>query len=66
MNTVVAVPPTARERGKIAPAKFAHIVLRTSRFEEMMTFGCFLRNTMASQLDFLIGQRAPCMPFTLP
>jgi catechol-2,3-dioxygenase len=38
MNTVVAVPPTARERGKIAPAKFAHIVLRTSRFEEMMTW----------------------------
>jgi catechol-2,3-dioxygenase len=38
MNTVVAVPPTAKERGKIAPAKFAHIVLRTSRFEEMMTW----------------------------
>jgi catechol-2,3-dioxygenase len=38
MNTVVAVPQTARERGRIAPAKFAHIVLRTSRFEEMLNW----------------------------
>ncbi len=32
----ISVPRTAKERGKIAPAKFAHIVFRTSRFEEMV------------------------------
>ena len=59
MNTVVAVPPTARERGKIAPAKFAHIVLRTSRFEEMMTWyktvlevEVVLQNPMVSFLTY--------------
>lgn len=30
------VPPTAKERGKIAPAKFAHAVIRTNRFDEMV------------------------------
>ncbi|MEM9085064.1 MAG: VOC family protein [Pseudomonadota bacterium] len=42
MNTLAMTPPsvpkTAAERGKIAPAKFAHIVMRTSRFEEMVTW----------------------------
>jgi catechol-2,3-dioxygenase len=38
MNTVVSVPKTARERGKIAPTKFAHMVLRTSRFDEMIAW----------------------------
>lgn len=36
MSTVKAVPATARERGKIAPAKFAHIVFKTSRYEELI------------------------------
>ena len=36
MNAEVAVPQTAKNRGKIAPAKFAHLVLRTSRFDEML------------------------------
>ncbi|MEM8936241.1 MAG: VOC family protein [Pseudomonadota bacterium] len=30
------VPETAKERGKIAPAKLAHVVLRSSRYEEMI------------------------------
>ncbi len=30
------VPKTARQRGKIAPAKFAHCVLRTKNFTEMV------------------------------
>ncbi|MCG8440627.1 MAG: VOC family protein [Caulobacterales bacterium] len=32
------VPKTAKERGKIAPAKLAHIVLRTSRYQEMIAW----------------------------
>lgn len=32
------VPKTAQERGKIAPAKFAHIALRTSRYEEVIAW----------------------------
>ena len=34
----MGVPKTALERGKIAPAKFAHIVYKTSRYEEMMAW----------------------------
>lgn len=30
------VPQTAKERGKVAPAKLAHIVFRTSQYEEMV------------------------------
>ncbi len=30
------VPKTAKERGKIAPAKLAHVALQTSRYEEML------------------------------
>ncbi len=30
------MPPTAKERGKTAPAKLAHIVLRTSRYDELI------------------------------
>lgn len=30
------VPKTAKERGKIAPAKLAHVVIRTSQYEEMI------------------------------
>lgn len=36
MNAAATVPQTARERGKIAPVKFAHLVLRTSQFDEML------------------------------
>ncbi|MEM9286850.1 MAG: VOC family protein [Pseudomonadota bacterium] len=32
------VPKTAKERGKIAPAKFAHVALRTSKYEEMIAW----------------------------
>jgi catechol 2,3-dioxygenase-like lactoylglutathione lyase family enzyme len=33
-----AIPPTARARGRIAPAKLAHIVLRTNRYDEMLAW----------------------------
>ena len=33
-----AIPPTAAARGKIAPAKFAHIVYRTARYAEMIAW----------------------------
>ncbi|MFN3219233.1 MAG: VOC family protein [Acidimicrobiales bacterium] len=36
MSQTFAIPPTALERGKIAPAKLAHFVLRTSRYQEMI------------------------------
>lgn len=36
MTDASGVPATARERGRIAPVRFAHIVLKTSRFEEML------------------------------
>ena len=29
MNAVAKMPRTAKERGKVAPAKLAHVVLRT-------------------------------------
>jgi len=29
MNAIAKMPKTAKERGKVAPAKFAHVVLRT-------------------------------------
>jgi catechol-2,3-dioxygenase len=32
----VAVPATAKDRGRVAPIKFAHIVFRTSQYEEML------------------------------
>ena len=36
MANQIEVPKTAWARGRIAPAKFAHMVLRTSRYEEMI------------------------------
>lgn len=33
-----ALPETARERGRIAPVKFAHIVFKTSRYEAMVNW----------------------------
>ena len=37
------IPASARSRGKIAPAKVAHIVLRTNRYDEMVAWWrCFL------------------------
>ncbi|HEU4428281.1 MAG TPA: VOC family protein, partial [Myxococcota bacterium] len=33
-----SIPRTARARGRIAPAKFAHIVLRTDRYDEMIAW----------------------------
>ena len=35
-----AIPATAKARGKIAPAKFAHIVYRTPRYAEMIDWHC--------------------------
>ncbi|MEM7271979.1 MAG: VOC family protein [Actinomycetota bacterium] len=36
MSTSIEVPATARERGRTAPAKLAHIVLRSPRYEEVI------------------------------
>ena len=36
MANVIEVAGTTKERGKIAPAKFAHFVVRTPRYEEMI------------------------------
>ena len=36
MASLKAIPKTASERGRIAPAKFAHIVFKTSRYEELI------------------------------
>tara|TARA_R110001599_G_C12276844_1_gene662678 strand:- start:26961 stop:27257 length:297 start_codon:yes stop_codon:yes gene_type:complete len=36
MTSTTGLPRTAKERGKIAPAKFAHIVFQTSRYDEMV------------------------------
>lgn len=33
-----AIPPSARARGRIAPARLAHIVLRTHRYDEMIAW----------------------------
>ncbi|MEM9706114.1 MAG: VOC family protein [Pseudomonadota bacterium] len=33
---LAVVPKTAKERGKTAPAKLAHVAFRTSRYEEMI------------------------------
>ena len=35
-KTQPGLPKTAKERGKIAPTKFAHIVYKTSNYEEMV------------------------------
>jgi catechol 2,3-dioxygenase-like lactoylglutathione lyase family enzyme len=35
---VDAIPRSARTRGRIAPAKMAHIVLRTNRYDEMIAW----------------------------
>jgi len=36
MSNPSTIPKTARARGKIAPVKFAHIVFKTSNYEEMI------------------------------
>ncbi len=36
MDNAIRVPETARQRGKIAPAKLAHFVVRTSRYAEVI------------------------------
>ena len=38
MTTIAKMPKTARERGKIAPAKLAHVALRTSQPEKVVKF----------------------------
>ncbi len=36
MSLTLQVPKTARERGKIAPAKLAHVVLRSANYDKMV------------------------------
>ena len=36
MNELKELPRTARERGRIAPVKLAHAVMRTSRYDKMV------------------------------
>ncbi len=36
MSSVIEIPKTAAVRGKTAPVKLAHIVLRTKRYEDMV------------------------------
>ncbi|MFT5097941.1 MAG: catechol-2,3-dioxygenase [Candidatus Azotimanducaceae bacterium] len=36
MSDQSAIPKTAKQRGKISPVKLAHIVYKTSRFDEMI------------------------------
>ncbi|MEM7341354.1 MAG: VOC family protein [Actinomycetota bacterium] len=36
MSTSIEVPPTAKQRGKTAPAKLAHVVLRSPRYDEVI------------------------------
>jgi len=36
MKPVNAIPLTAKKRGKVAPIRFAHIVMKTARFSEMI------------------------------
>ncbi|MEL6985551.1 MAG: VOC family protein [Actinomycetota bacterium] len=36
MSTSIEVPPTAKERGRTAPAKLAHVVLRSPRYDEVI------------------------------
>lgn len=38
MNTLAHMPMTAAARGKIAPVKFAHIVLRTSNLKRLVDY----------------------------
>ncbi|MCH2098201.1 MAG: hypothetical protein MK142_07445, partial [Pseudomonadales bacterium] len=37
-DLTVRLPQTAAARGRIAPRHFAHIVYKTARFEEMITW----------------------------
>lgn len=38
MNSIAKMPATAQQRGKIAPAKLAHVALRTSQPEKIVSF----------------------------
>ena len=38
MNTQSEIPQTAQQRGKISPTKLAHIVYKTSNYEEMVSW----------------------------
>ncbi|MEM7568331.1 MAG: VOC family protein [Pseudomonadota bacterium] len=39
-GVVPLVPKSAKDRGKIAPAKLAHVALRTSNYEQMIAWYC--------------------------
>jgi catechol-2,3-dioxygenase len=50
----VSVPATAKDRGRVAPIKFAHIVFRTSRFEDMLDwYKTVLEAEVVIRTDFL-------------
>ena len=38
MNAIAKMPATAQQRGKIAPAKLAHVALRTSQPDKVVSF----------------------------
>ena len=49
----VAVPESARDRGRIAPAKLAHFVLRTPRYTEMIRwYGTVLEAKVVAGSNF--------------
>jgi catechol-2,3-dioxygenase len=57
MSQPAAMPKTAKERGKIAPCKLAHVVLRTSRYTKVIEFYKLLLEAQAmyenEQITFL-------------
>ncbi len=42
MTETLTLPKTAAARGRVAPAKLAHIVFKTPRFEAMVEWWCTL------------------------
>src|SRR5690606_1896110 len=40
MPEYTGMPPTARERGKVAPYKMGHVAISTGRLDEMLDFYC--------------------------
>jgi len=49
------MPPTARERGRVAPFKMGHIALATRRLDEMLDFYCKLLEAQIAFRDASMG-----------
>ncbi|MCC6633848.1 MAG: VOC family protein [Gammaproteobacteria bacterium] len=49
------MPPTARERGRLAPCKMGHIALATGRLDEMLDFYCKLLEAQIAFRDASMG-----------